>query len=1160
MAVTRYTSLALVLCSALIACSEQPSTQSAEDAQSKVTEQKKVEKKIPTKPAKPIEQIEQEAQLRMQNFKLSEGFEISLWADETQTQNPSFFTFDSQGRMLMVETSRFAAGVDDIRGHENKTVEDIYLTSNEERLALYEKYAYERPMSYYSTADDIIRLVQDTDGDGRADKSNVFSDGYDGPLEGIGAGVIERDGKVYFTNIPNLWMLEDTDGDGEADKKVSLQDGFGIRISFFGHDLHGLAWGPDGKLYWSIGDRGFNVKTKEGNHYYGPNLGGVFRSDPDGSNIEYFYNGLRNPQELAFDDYGNLFTADNDGDGGDTERLNYLVEGGDSGWHAGHQSIMSFTERLKLRSSFYTGDNKIPNAWMTQEMYVPRNDKQPAFLLPGIGKLNGGPSGFVHNPGDSFGEAYKDKFFVIHYMGTPASSYVSALTVEPDKAGFILAENQEFLRGFNAVDLDFGPDGALYLSEYNYGGWSPEGQGTVYRLVNPTYDATESVKQTQSILTSDFGQYDNTQLVDLIGHQHQRVRQRAQFDLAKRGQAAMDIFSQLATDKSLPELTRIHGIWGLSQMSYNNEQASELLETVRDLLADANPQIRIQAARVVGDHRDLTSAEALVSLLNDEHPRAAMYAAIGLGRMGYDKAIDKVIEVIEKAGDEDLFLRHGLVMALSGMSKDVWWPQHKHSSPDVRMAVLLAARKVKDSDIQVFLQDEEQAIVDEAITAINDLGIVEARPALAKYLDGLIDQPAEFYPQDKTAQWEYHRVINANYAQGDIESATRLLEFAASEHLPLRLASEALSALEAWNNINPIDATTGLPTLAEKQRSDISAVVRQKLADVLAQVKGNALVQGLRLAQDYDIAIDPDVLLAAVFNQLEQTEVRLQALSYLINNKTPNMQSVLADLTIDSDVDIRGRALKELFALDQTQGLQRAKVFLASEHIKDRQVAYRVLQGSDSPEVASLVLADMQNLNSTQTPDGATLELLALAEQIKLPEIQKELAAYKARIADAAPLTKYAASLYGGDPAKGEQIFSGGGATECLRCHMVNWNGGEAGPDLSNIGAERSRVYLLESIVDVQARIAPGYGIMVLKLKNGEAVSGIYQGEDETSITLELQDNKMQSYSRDDIQDIQRPVSGMPPMHLLMDEFQIRDIVAYLSQLERQYEKVEDVH
>ena len=133
---------------------------------------------------------------------------------------------------------------------------------------------------------------------------------------GTGAGVLSYRGKVYYTCIPDLFELEDANNDGVAEKRKSLHTGYGVRFAFRGHDMHGLIVGPDGRLYYSIGDRGYNISPT----MHDPASGAVFRCDLDGSNLEVVATGLRNPQELAFDDYGNLFTGDNNSDSGDKAR------------------------------------------------------------------------------------------------------------------------------------------------------------------------------------------------------------------------------------------------------------------------------------------------------------------------------------------------------------------------------------------------------------------------------------------------------------------------------------------------------------------------------------------------------------------------------------------------------------------------------------------------------------------------------------------------------------------------------------------------------------------------------------------------------------------------------------------------------------------------
>ena len=140
--------------------------------------------------------------------------------------------------------------------------------------------------------------MRDTDGDGVADEGLVFADGFDGVADGIGAGLLEHEGDVYYACIPNLWRLRDTDGDGRADEREVLSSGYGVHVSLLGHDLHGLRLGPDGRLYFSCGDRGFHVETPDGVLAY-PDTGGVLRCELDGSGLEVFATGLRNPQETT---------------------------------------------------------------------------------------------------------------------------------------------------------------------------------------------------------------------------------------------------------------------------------------------------------------------------------------------------------------------------------------------------------------------------------------------------------------------------------------------------------------------------------------------------------------------------------------------------------------------------------------------------------------------------------------------------------------------------------------------------------------------------------------------------------------------------------------------------------------------------------------------
>jgi HEAT repeat protein len=403
-------------------------------------------------------------------------------------------------------------------------------------------------------------------------------------------------------------------------------------------------------------------------------------------------------------------------------------------------------------------------------------------------------------------------------------------------------------------------------------------------------------KEVQQLLVDDFAAKSVADVAALLRHADMRIRQKAQFDLVRRS----DVQPLVAAAKDPADrLARLHGIWGIAQMARRDARhAAELVP----LLADADAEVRAQAAKMLGDVRYATAGERLVALLEDQAPRVRFFAAEALGRIGHKPAADAIVKMLAGNDDQDVYLRHAGSLALSQIGDAAALAAlSTHASRGVRIAAVVALRRMRDAGVAKFLGDRDEAIVLEAARAINDDGgIAAALPDLARIVG------------DKrfTSEPLLRRAINASLRVGTSEAAERVGAFAAGTASPERLRVEAIAALGVWPSPSPMDRVDGFyhDSLAAPQGRDSAAAraaVERLLADPSAAAAGAPLKVALAEAAGH-LGIDKaaPVLLAQLKGDPSQ-EVRLASLRALQALKVGNMDELMQIALADKDPVVR---------------------------------------------------------------------------------------------------------------------------------------------------------------------------------------------------------------------------------------------------------------
>lgn len=1069
---------------------------------------------------------------------------VSLWATTDLLGDPIAIDMDNSGKAWVTVTARSRNSEFDIRDVDSSwLIESMkWETVEDRRNFLHEELAPEKSDENtwlwdhnedgqhdwrdLTVIKEEVWKVEDTSDDGRADRSQLYIRDFHDEVTDVAGAVLHHNDEVFIGVGPDMWRTRDTNNDGMSDWKESISHGYNVHIGFSGHGMSGAIIGPDGRLYWGIGDMGFSVQDQDGKKWHYPNRGAILRSETDGSNFEVYAAGVRNTHEFVFDKFGNLITVDNDGDhAGEFERLVYLVNGSDSGW------------RTNWQFGKYTDDkNNDYKVWMDEDYYKPRWEEQAAHLLPPLAEFYSGPAGMAYNPGTALNDNWKDHFFVMSFRGSVANSPIYAFTLNESGASYELASEQEALKGVLAVGLDFGPDGALYMTDW-ITGWGTKGEGRIWKL-DAEEDAESAIRiETKELLEESFSDYSADRLIDYLGHEDMRVRQKAQFELVNRGDTES---LESAVERSDEQLARIHGIWGLAQIGRETPSAVEpLIET----LEDDDYEIRAQSAKWLGDVRYSDSAEAVIPLLEDEHPRVRFFASEALGRMGYTEAFDPIVDMLSKNNDEDVYLRQAGAIALSRLGNgNAVADLENHESRAVRIAAVVALKRMEHAGSARFLDDEDEYIVTNAARAISDDAFVdEAIPDLAALLD---DMPFDNEPLIR-------RVINANLYTGTDAAANRLAQFSVNAYQAEPMRVEALSTLKYWENPSIFDRVTGrhrgrIQNDADDARNALASVVDQ-LLDSSSEDILIATIETIAELKYTDAEMD----VYALLQDGRTPEIRAAALRGLRGLNYEEMDNAIQIALDDSEESIRMAAISLIpdLAIDDETKVALLGAAFQEESTVEKQTALQAFADLDNEAAYRFLDEQMDRLSNNELPVEVHVELFETIENLGSDELQSRLDSYLDEKDSQDALTAYRESLYGGNPNSGRRIFYQNAAAQCIRCHAVDDSGGEVGPELTSIANTLSREEILESLVAPSERIAPGYGVVTASLNSGDTVRGVLREESDVHFILTVDDEE-RMIQKSDIESVNITPSSMPDMRDLLTRRELRDLVEFMTTLD----------
>jgi putative membrane-bound dehydrogenase-like protein len=821
---------------------------------------------------------------------------------------------------------------------------------------------------------DEIRLIEDTDGDGYADKSTVYA-GQFNSIEGL----TFHGGVVYAMHAPLLTALRDTDGDGQADERQDIVVGLGLKPEDNPVRLHcanGLVMGHDGWLYLALGDHGCDVSRPEGDRLI-YNGGGILRCRPDGRDLHVFASGLRNIYDVALDAELNVFVRDNENDGGDY--------------------------KIRVCHSFFGADHGYPYLY----------HERPDEALPPLADLGLGSS--------AGGLCYLERQFPSEYQGNLIFCEWgrSVVHYRPQRTGgrFGTVAEKELARGaendpygFKPTDLVVDRDGSLLVADWADGQRPQRGRGRIYRIQFSDGAAQSFPASGERNLPGGIPTLTLPDAIAQLDSPSYYERLSAQDAISSHGAEGVAALLNAIDQGRVNGTGRMHAVWILAALRDSrgdrilHDKLFDWVET------DPDVRVRVQAVRAIADltdpmlvaHRleagagDATVASRLARIGEKADPRMLLEIVVALGRARWVDAPVWLRQTMtaarfaaEPEGQPDPFLVHAMMQTLRQSAN---WPAV------LRLLDLPISHPLRPIAVRAIAQQAVPEIVDGLIERLDaarvDSDAQDDHMRRMEYADALArvyKQPGPwvywgYRPAPRPANpvtWERTAAIEAALDRllSGQDPALRLavLRRMQREKVPSRLAT-----LEQW--LASEREVAAVAAILESVREHPTDKVRELLSRLIADsqhASSNRLAALGQLAAGLDAASAGRLL--NLGSAIEDGPVAAELFRLVSKHPQLESQALLLEKLKSPDAEVRTAAIDALSELRVATAVEPVRKFLDDTDPRVRRAATNAAgRFGDRMAIESLLMRSRDDDPAVRRASLDSLRLLGESRGVPL--------------------------------------------------------------------------------------------------------------------------------------------------------------------------------